>query len=698
MTNLILSASPNPSSNFLLSNRFNDIIIDIQRQYPNEFDQDIVVRLVTEAYASSDLDLNIEAAVRFGNGFKYPNICHIKDASDLAAFQGDLERLILSRQSLMSENRLNKNNVDKLDLLLPGDADCALLRSLVDGIPVVLDPHFIPDPVPPRPSPIYLQASCAVDLSWYELYLKGFVLLIPTRILKYWHDRRGFSLSYSRAGWAKKRGKPQGRPTTNLSYDNHRGGLINTDTVRDTIRGIYGHIHPAQLDHIVSMIHGQAALHGWEDITLWKMDLLGAYNLVFFKASDAGFLAMEMSGNLTLISMVGHFGWVGTPFAFDVISRLIVKLVNMRAKGKAVIATDDLIGCCAAIDLDFDLGIASECIHSIFNANCVNEAKTVSGRVIEAIGWAFNLDEMWVGIARHNFLKTLHGFIQVRSETHLSVKRMMTLASWASRYVTIVRFMKPFNSYLHGLTASKTNLHSMVAINSYTEQICNLWVSFLLLMEINPIRFTRRFDQFTSRAPNIHINVDASLTGIGIIISHIDANQLLSVLAVTGFETPFELNGDSSFQNAMEFVAVICALTLCVRLGMRSISVSLQGDNQTALAWSITEKFKGTLALKAACIFICLSTSCRIDIAETEHLAGNLNVRSDALSRGASPASLGFSDHLIIDFLSCPVTKEILRFMDPTTVMDPHEHCIASLFSSARNLTDILAMLYGPTE
>jgi hypothetical protein len=684
---------PNPSK-FLLRNNIDKIFHNITLQYPLPFERDLVCRLVSEAYATRDLDLNIEAAVVFGNGFKYPPICHTKDARDLAEAQGDLESLIRSRQLTMSPKRLNVGNVDKIDQLLPGDSDCALLRNLVNGIPVVLDPMFEPDPTPPRPSPIYLRAACAVDLSWYELFLKGFVLLIPTAVLKFWHDRRGFSLSYSRAGWAKKRGKPQGRPTTNLSYDNHRGGLINTDAARDVLRGIYGDIHPAQLTDIVTMIQRQADLHGWENIVLWKMDLLGAYNLIFFKASDAGLLAMEMSDNLTLISMVGHFGWVGTPFAFDVISRLLVKLVNLRAKGEAVIATDDLIGCCASLDLIHDLQIADECIHSIFNADCVNESKTVSGRVIEAIGWTFNLDEMWVGVARHNYLKTLHGFLRIQTESFLSVKETMTLASWASRYVTIVRWMKPFNSYLHSLTAGMSNLNSMLRINETTHQICVLWVSFLMLMEINPIQFTRKFDQFLSIKPILHVNVDASLTGIGIILSHIMPDGSLSVMRVSGFNTPFELEGDSSNQNTMEFIAVICAIMLCCRLGFHRISVSLQGDNQTALSWSKTEKFKSLRAMRAACFFICLSIRCQIEVADANHILGWLNRTSDALSRGALPATLGFGEHLVTNFLSCPITAQILEFMNPSLTIDSDDIDISALFSSARDLADRFYLEY----
>ena len=200
--NVIESVAPTLSRKFLSDNNFDDIIRDIKCQYTEDYDQEVVIKLVAEAYASADLDLNIEAAVAFGDGFKYPSICHTKDASDLAALHGDLGALIRSRQSKMSADRLNISNVDNLDILLPGDADCALLRTLVDGITVVLDPDFVPDPDPPKPSPIYLQAASAVDLSWYELFLKGFVLLIPTCILKYWHSRVGFQLSYSRAGWA----------------------------------------------------------------------------------------------------------------------------------------------------------------------------------------------------------------------------------------------------------------------------------------------------------------------------------------------------------------------------------------------------------------------------------------------------------------------------------------------------------------
>ena len=250
-----------------------DVFVNITKFFPDSLQlSDGLASVIEEAYLSSDLDLKIEAAIIFGNGFRFPKVCHIADIAELESMAGDLENLILSRQRLLSPRRFNHLNVDYICSVLPGRKDNDLLRSIVDGIPVVLDPKFIADPFPPTPSPLYLRAACAVNLSWYDLYLKGFILLFPTAALQRWQLSNGFRLSYSRAGWAKKRGKPQGRPTTNLSYDNHKGGLINTPYVRDALRTHYGEIHPAQLDEIVGNINKMAALHGWNNITLWKMD------------------------------------------------------------------------------------------------------------------------------------------------------------------------------------------------------------------------------------------------------------------------------------------------------------------------------------------------------------------------------------------------------------------------------------------
>ena len=666
-----------------------DVFVNITKFFPDSLQlSDGLASVIEEAYLSSDLDLKIEAAIIFGNGFRFPKVCHIADIAELESMAGDLENLILSRQRLLSPRRFNHLNVDYICSVLPGRKDNDLLRSIVDGIPVVLDPKFIADPFPPTPSPLYLRAACAVNLSWYDLYLKGFILLFPTAALQRWQLSNGFRLSYSRAGWAKKRGKPQGRPTTNLSYDNHKGGLINTPYVRDALRTHYGEIHPAQLDEIVGNINVMASAHGWDNITLWKMDLLGAYNLVHFKAADAGLLAMELSDNLTAISMVGHFGWMGTPFAFDVLSRTIVDLIRLGIHGLASIATDDIIGISPTIHVDFDLSFADKSIHDIFTDDCVNSEKTMKARVMDAIGWNLNLDLRRVGIAKHNLLKTLHGFMTIKLGEFVTVKVLMKLASWASRYVTICRYMKPFSAYLHCLTQGLTNLDSQKEIDLPTFQIIQLWTMFLSLMSLNPIHFTRSFESFSPQSVKIFINVDASLTGIGILIYGVCDSGSLSLLAVSGFNTPYLLNGDSSYQNSMEFIAVVCAILLCVRIGISRVGVSLQGDSETALSWAASERFRSTRVLGASCLFVNLLIGSGMDIVESHHIEGLLNTTSDKLSRGISALELGFPAYLIVDFLSCLICAEIITAMDPLQYGQLDSPEIHQIFAHSRVLVD----------
>ena len=115
--------------------------------------------------------------------------------------------LIQKRQDAMSPRRLNASNIARISAVIsPTDPDLILLASIVEGVPVIVDPDFIPDPKPPKSSPIYDEAACAVDRMWYDLYLKGFILLFPSAALRNWHAIRNFPLSYSRPGWAKKRG------------------------------------------------------------------------------------------------------------------------------------------------------------------------------------------------------------------------------------------------------------------------------------------------------------------------------------------------------------------------------------------------------------------------------------------------------------------------------------------------------------
>ena len=166
--------------------------------------------------------------------------------------------------------------------------------------------------------------------------------------------------------------------------------------------------------------------------------------VIFTSAEDAGLLAMELSNQLTMVSMVGHCGWVGTPYAFDVVTRILKKLIRMRINGPAELATDDLLVCSPEILATAHMKIAHDSIHEVFVQDCVNDEKTVLAKIIDVIGYEINLLNRTVGLARHNLLKTLHGFMIIKAGQFLSVRHFMRLASWSSRYSVICRYMRPF--------------------------------------------------------------------------------------------------------------------------------------------------------------------------------------------------------------------------------------------------------------
>jgi hypothetical protein len=68
-----------------------------------------------------------------------------------------------------------------------------------------------------------------------------------------------------------------------------------------------------------------AAVEKWgaENVELWKMDLKGAFNLLDFSAQSAKLLAFELTEGMSVIHITGMFGWTGTPYCFQVVTRVL---------------------------------------------------------------------------------------------------------------------------------------------------------------------------------------------------------------------------------------------------------------------------------------------------------------------------------------------------------------------------------------
>jgi hypothetical protein len=86
-----------------------------------------------------------------------------------------------------------------------------------------------------------------------------------------------------------------------------------------------------------------------------------------------------------------------------------------------------------------------------------------------------------------------------------------------------------------------TNLGAQKKIDLPTFQIIQLWTMFLSLMNRNLSKFTRSFESFSPLSVKIFINVDASPTGIGILVDGVGDDGSHALLAVSGFNTPYLL-------------------------------------------------------------------------------------------------------------------------------------------------------------
>ena len=163
-----------------------------------------------------------------------------------------------------------------------------------------------------------------------------------------------------------------------------------------------------------------------------------------------------------------------------------------------------------------------------------------------------------------------------------------------------------------------------------------------MLMELDyESGYRRPFDSFRLRESSFLLEYDASLEGLGLVIFKLeDEEELLWKVVAVGL--PYELEGNSSYQNTVEFIAVVLAFACLGTLGISNASLRLRGDNISSLKWSVKERFRGNLCIKAATLYIAIGSRLDMRVKDTIHLPGKSNIICDKLSRGASPSSLVF--------------------------------------------------------
>ena len=160
--------------------------LSLQGVTPNEELCFKVNRLLSDAWKISSVTLNINDALVWADGFKFPADVGKRDLQDLKRC-GSIQQLCLERFSVVREKKLNVSRV--LDIVSPSrmksfDATLDKARALEiaeSGMSIPTSSSFVTCNIPPPLRTKYLRVHPAVNKIIYAMYEKGdTVIIIPT--------------------------------------------------------------------------------------------------------------------------------------------------------------------------------------------------------------------------------------------------------------------------------------------------------------------------------------------------------------------------------------------------------------------------------------------------------------------------------------------------------------------------------------
>ena len=629
----------------------------------NKFEFNLILSLVEEAYKLTDEDYGVSEAVDWAEGFEFPSDIAVRDQLRLSAHNHDLQKMVKALHNLPSEHRLTlarvKNSVPETD------PDHDRLCSLAQGIIVQVDQHFIPNRSPRPLRKLYNRVAPAVNKMMFDLWKSDEIFILPTEEVRLLPG-----IHFSPMHWTTKHGKRQGRPLTDCSDGDPP---LNSDAVRVLMRNTYGDIEHPNLDILINMILSEAEFdissqsYNFSHLTLWKEDLASAFSLLNFSPESVCLMACELTEGLTMLYHTGSFGWTGTPFAFQVVTRTFKRLLNDgRLRGKADMYVDDVLGVSKTVDVYLDSNTTKTTAHSLLGAKSISLPKGEKKRRIVWLGWCIDLDQKLVSISRKNFFKALYLFFDIDTESQVQVVQLERLASISSRNSEVIRIMRPYTAALYNETIGMKSHHAFKPWKQTGKLAVWMWRVALCLLHLDENTYARSLSSFRFEYPNTTIEYDASLSAVGIIVTTPDKKRYAGK-----FVFPFNLDQQSKYQNCVEFIAVVAGILFLIQQGYEGCRLKLIGDSVSSLKWGQSERFKGVLGQKAAIAFILLGTNFNIEVVDTTHISGTQNVACDQLSRDAEPSDLGFGWEDRVKWTS--QSSEILSMLDPSVQIETEQ-------------------------
>lgn len=630
--------------------------------------------MLGDALAVGAESMGVRAAQEYGRDFgDWPTDARERDAALLAGFNGDFEKLCQSHYDKRKERRLSVRRIKSL--IKETHPEYRRLVKIARGIRIQRPPRFAPNGKCPLQRAKYVLVSGAANKLILKQWNAGTVLLLPTKTLL-----KVDGIHFSPQHWAVKAGKACGRIICDVANSDPGEIPVNGDgkdgkeEMREKMREEWGEIVHPTLEDIAEMLNRARAKWDKDELVMWKMDLSGAFNLMSFAPDASRILAFELTGDMSVVHVTGMFGWVGSPYAFQVITRTLAGLLGARLVGFTLWYVDDCIGVVPRWALQQDIAEAVRIVEALLGPESVAYDKFDYGRRIVGLGWTFDLDIGAVTIAERNMKKVLHCFFCVDAEQPVSLEELEKMASLASRYAVLCKQMKPFTHALHSLVAGYAGSHVVrreLSENARSDVV--MWRAFLCLLQFREDTYARTFESFAPRGATVVIEYDASLVGFGVGVSEWCAqSRRFELRRYCRLDMPYEVDEhDSSFQNANEYMAVMLGLLMIRETGCIApdFAFKIVGDNTTSLSWSAKERVKSQRARRANIASAMIAIDLNASIAETEHIAGEDNVVYDGLSRGKDGPEVGLPADLQLRLVPESLTLQYIIACDPNQVL-----------------------------
>ena len=592
-----------------------------------------IIKTVEECYRECSEEYGEKDAVEWAGGFEWPENAGTIDSNDLSRYNDNLVDLIRARQDKLAGERLSEARIKATTT--KDDPDWETLQDIAPGMGIFTATEgpnkFEPCNQPPPMRAKYCRVHPAFNRMIWDLHEQGLVLLLPTERIK---GREG--VHFIPAHWAKKFRKKKGRNIIDPSRGFGMKGsqALNSKEGREYMKNRWGAIeHPTIID-LVLMVLDMIDRYGQENIVLWKSDLANAFGLLFVRAEQAPLLAVELTGGLTAIHICATFGFNGTPYAFAVVTRVLERASQKLIEGRVKMYVDDGMGCSHKLHLSRDMNTFAKVCEDLLGPKAMAYDKSESGRRMTFIGWLIDLDEGTISLAPHNFNKTLYGFFSVDLDKEFVDKKLLEkLASYASRYSMVARQMRPFVHSLHVCKNSSGGIRGAVRLTEEARLDILMWRVFLMLLRLRPSSYCRRLSSFRIRDLRVIFCYDSSLTGCGLVIYLPGRCRPEEAVRVLSLITPFDLKGDSGFQNSMEFLAVAIGFLVLVTMGWRDVPVMIIGDSVASETWCIKENFRSTVSRRASLLYMLIGVRFNIWVQEVQFIEGVRNVIPDRLSR-----------------------------------------------------------------